>query len=172
MDLANLTLAAGREVLRCPKCLLVQYRTSSNLCRRCESPYELPVVAALAAPEAEPVLLDYNVAKAIRTLRKSQGLSQRTLAQRMQVPRTYVSKIENGKAQPTLASLERIASALDIDVATLLRRSAAHPGPELMDDNFIRQILPYLNRLQPSHLKRLLLRCKSMVTRHELAEAH
>ncbi|PYY02053.1 MAG: transcriptional regulator, partial [Acidobacteria bacterium] len=42
-----------------------------------------------------------QIALAIRSLRRRSGLSQRQLAGRMQVPRTYVSKIENEKATPT-----------------------------------------------------------------------
>ena len=48
------------------------------------------------------------------------GLSQRQLALRMSVPRTYVSKIENEKATPTLSSLERLARALEVSVPDLL----------------------------------------------------
>ena len=53
-----------------------------------------------------------NLATSIRSLRLRNGLSQRQLAGRMAVPRTYVSKIENEKATPTLSSLERLARAL------------------------------------------------------------
>ncbi len=174
MDLPNLMPAGEREVLRCASCGLVQYRTSNNHCRKCTVAFDMLPTAPEASviAEAEPVLTEYRVADTIRGLRKRQGLSQRALAQRMQVPRTYVSKIENGKAQPTLASLERIAAAMDTDVATLLRRSAVRPGPELMDDSFIRQIAPYLSRLKPSQLKRLLLSCESLVQHQQLASAH
>jgi len=48
----------------------------------------------------------------VRDLRHVRNLSQRQLAARMGVPRTYISKIENGKAMPTLSSLDRLARAL------------------------------------------------------------
>ena len=58
----------------------------------------------MVAPEITPAI-DSNsslphiqIALAIRSLRHRSGLSQRQLAGRMQVPRTYVSKIENEKA--------------------------------------------------------------------------
>jgi transcriptional regulator with XRE-family HTH domain len=47
----------------------------------------------------------------------------------MQVPRTYISKIENGKAIPTLGSLERLAEALEVDMrsdAAASRLFASH----------------------------------------------
>ena len=61
-----------------------------------------------------------NLASSIRSLRLRNGLSQRQLATRMSVPRTYVSKIENEKATPTLSSLERLARALEVTVPDLL----------------------------------------------------
>ena len=51
-----------------------------------------------------------QVAGQVREIRRARHLSQRQLAGRMQVPRTYISKIENGKAIPTLGSLERLAT--------------------------------------------------------------
>jgi transcriptional regulator with XRE-family HTH domain len=57
-----------------------------------------------------------HLAHSIRSLRLRNGLSQRQLALRMSVPRTYVSKIENEKATPTLSSLERLARALEVSV--------------------------------------------------------
>ena len=86
-------------------------------------------------PEPEPIMVappmmmpvpgnngrgHLNLATSIRSLRLRNGLSQRQLAGRMGVPRTYVSKIENEKATPTLSSLERLARALEVTVPDLL----------------------------------------------------
>src|SRR6266404_5476133 len=113
----------SREVVRCDRCHMVQFRTANNNCRRCRmclDPEEPePIVMA---PAPQPVAANGNgrshlqVALAIRTLRHRAGLSQRQLALRMNVPRTYVSKIENDKATPTLSSLERLARALEVAV--------------------------------------------------------
>ncbi len=73
---------------------------------------------------------EVQVAKAIRSLRQRGGLSQRQLALRMGVPRTYVSKIENEKATPTLSSLARLAQALEVSVPDLLRAC----GPSREDE--------------------------------------
>src|SRR2546430_3094988 len=120
----------AREVIRCDRCHLVQFQTNNHLGRRCHTSLdpEEPVVAAV-----EPETLPQNhtngnghngshlqVAYAIRSLRHRFGLSQRQLALRMQVPRTYVSKIENEKATPTLSSLERLARALAVSVFGLV----------------------------------------------------
>src|SRR6202000_3495901 len=83
---------------------------------------------------------EIQVAKAIRSLRQRSGLSQRQLALRMGVPRTYVSKIENEKATPTLSSLERLARALEVTVPELLsggEKSRQEEVSELVKDQFI-----------------------------------
>ena len=83
-------------------------------------------------------------------LRHRGGMSQRQLAARMNVPRTYVSKIENEKATPTLSSLERLARALEVQVSDLLKggvRSREDEIRDLMSDNFISEIMPYVGRL-------------------------
>ena len=89
------------------------------------------------------------VAAAIRSLRMRAGLSQRQLALRMSVPRTYVSKIENEKACPTLGSLERLAGALRVRVCDLLttRRTTEDDIRELSQDEFISELMPYMRRL-------------------------
>src|SRR3974377_1653968 len=117
----------SREVVRCDQCLLVQFRTSNNLCRRCHlslDEEEPETVAVAPAPAVMPMMGvpgHLNLANSIRSLRLRNGLSQRQLASRMSVPRTYVSKIENEKATPTLSSLDRLARALEVTVPGLLR---------------------------------------------------
>jgi len=83
-------------------------------------------------------------------LRHRGGLSQRQLAARMNVPRTYVSKIENEKATPTLSSLERLARALEVQICDLLKggvRSREDEIRDLMADDFIAEIVPFVSRL-------------------------
>ena len=115
----SLICVETREVVRCEYCRLMQYRTSNSLCRRCHKPldFEEPVPLAPQLVTSQPVHnsgdAGSQVAGQVRDLRRARHLSQRQLAGRMQVPRTYISKIENGKAIPTLGSLERLALALD-----------------------------------------------------------
>ena len=77
------------------------------------------VPSQAATPSCEEAGL--QVAAQVREIRRARHLSQRQLAGRMQVPRTYISKIENGKAIPTLGSLERLALALGVDISQLVR---------------------------------------------------
>jgi len=144
-----------REVLRCDHCSLVQFRTSNSLCRRCHQCLEVEVPEPAPAPLAvvPPTSTSSDglqVASAVRDLRHVRNLSQRQLAARMNVPRTYISKIENGKAMPTLSSLDRLARALQVDISTLLRDSNTRRQDEtavLMADPFLAEIAMYASQL-------------------------
>ena len=67
----------------------------------------------------------------------------------MSVPRTYVSKIENEKACPTLGSLERLACALRVRVSDLLTtgRTVEDDVRELSGDEFIAELMPFMHKL-------------------------
>jgi transcriptional regulator with XRE-family HTH domain len=154
--------ATEREVLRCESCKLVQFRTSSDCCRRCkksllpEQPKAEAAIALVAEPAAREADGSLQVASAVRDLRHVRNLSQRQLAARMGVPRTYISKIENAKAMPTLSSLDRLARALQVDISALLRDAPKRHQDEtavLMADPFLAEIAKYaahLNSTQKS----------------------
>jgi transcriptional regulator with XRE-family HTH domain len=61
-----------------------------------------------------------SIGKAVKRAREFRKLTQYQLADAMNCPRSYVSKIENGRTTPTLAT-ERIAKALDTEGWRLLR---------------------------------------------------
>lgn len=61
-----------------------------------------------------------KLAKKIIRLRKERGMSQEELAFIAGLDRTYVGRIENLKRNPTLNTLVKIATALDMDVYELL----------------------------------------------------
>jgi transcriptional regulator with XRE-family HTH domain len=95
-----------------------------------------------------------QVATQVRELRRARHLSQRQLAGRMQVPRTYISKIENGKAIPTLGSLERLARALEVEVRQLVRDARSCRDEEveaILNDPFLAEIAPLLPHLDSLH---------------------
>jgi transcriptional regulator with XRE-family HTH domain len=152
----TLATVEAREVLRCERCTLVQFRTANSLCRRCHKPLEVEEPERLVpqfAGEPEETVAEDNglqVARAVRDLRKGRNLSQRQLAGRMQVPRTYISKIENGKAMPTLSSLARLAAALEIDICNLLRDARSRKHEEtasILGDPFLAELAPYISQM-------------------------
>ncbi len=60
----------------------------------------------------------------IRRIRKDLGYSQTTLAELARTSQSWICRIESGNENPTLASVTRIARALRVDVADLLRAPA------------------------------------------------
>ena len=151
-----------REVVRCAydNCRLIQFRTSNSLCRKCHRPLDVEEPAHLApmlvTSHAEPPASEAGsqVAAQVREMRRARHLSQRQLAGRMQVPRTYISKIENGKAIPTLGSLERLAAALEVEVGKLVRDARSRREEEvaaIFADPFLAEVvalLPHLDSLK------------------------
>jgi transcriptional regulator with XRE-family HTH domain len=109
-----------------------------------------------------------NLASSIRSLRLRNGLSQRQLAMRMAVPRTYVSKIENEKATPTLSSLERLARALEVTVPDLLsggERNRQEEVRELLQDQFIAELLPFVSQLNGMQLSSVIAQVRDLTLR-------
>ena len=165
----------SREVVRCDQCLLVQFRTTNNLCRRCHTSLdedEPEMVVMTPMPEVLPINGNghghLNLATSIRSLRLRNGLSQRQLALRMAVPRTYVSKIENQKATPTLSSLDRLARALEVTVPDLLsggERNRQEEIRELMEDQFIADVLPYVSQLNGMQMSSILAQVRDLTVR-------
>jgi transcriptional regulator with XRE-family HTH domain len=95
-----------------------------------------------------------QVATQVREMRRVRHLSQRQLAGRMQVPRTYISKIENGKAIPTLGSLERLATALGVEMRQLVRDARSQRDEEvasILADPFLAEIAALLQHLDSLH---------------------
>jgi transcriptional regulator with XRE-family HTH domain len=111
----------------------VQFETAAQVCRRCKRsllreprPLPVPVPAGRTVRVKRPKtpsgeLLRQALALVLWAVRVELGLPQRKLARRMGCPRTYISKIENDKAMPTLWNLERVAAALEMRPSELLR---------------------------------------------------
>lgn len=64
------------------------------------------------------------VARNVRSLRERAGLSQEELAHIARLHTTYLSGIENGRRNPTLDVIERVASALNVEASALLARES------------------------------------------------
>jgi transcriptional regulator with XRE-family HTH domain len=150
-----------REVLPCPRCGLVQFRTRNSLCRRCHRPLETAErtstpEAGGPASSADPADLNEltlvkNLGARLREVRRMYGLTQRALARRMNVPRTYISKVEMSRTIPTIATLYRFAGALGLEVQHLLCATRVHPCEleAISQDPFLKEIEPLAEKLNP-----------------------
>ena len=67
----------------------------------------------------ENIDIYYQLGKRIAYLRKKKGLSGLELALKAEINRNYLNDLENGRRNPTLKILRKIANALDIDLSTL-----------------------------------------------------
>jgi transcriptional regulator with XRE-family HTH domain len=56
----------------------------------------------------------------IRELRTEQGLSQEALAKKAGLSREYLARLETGKHDPSVSTVERLAKALKVKVGKLL----------------------------------------------------
>jgi transcriptional regulator with XRE-family HTH domain len=153
-----------RDVLACRHCRLVQFRTKTSLCRRCHKPLDGEVLNA-----SEPDTADArsktvsnkesdvikNLGARVRDIRKERSMTQHALACRMNVHRTYISKVELGRVVPALATLERIAAGLEVSVIYLLcdeserRRDDVIAG--ILNDPFLAEIAQVADKLNPVH---------------------
>ena len=71
------------------------------------------------------------VARNLRRLRVRRGLSQENLAVDAGVDRTYVSRLERGLENPTVAVLDRLAIALNARIAEFfLAPAPGEPVPK------------------------------------------
>lgn len=82
-------------------------------------------------------------------------MTQRVLPCRMNVPRTYISKVEMGRVVPALATLERIAAGFDVSVTYLLCDESARRGDEviaeILNDPFLAEIAQVADKLNRVH---------------------
>jgi transcriptional regulator with XRE-family HTH domain len=73
--------------------------------------------------------LDRRIAARVRTLRASGGLTLDALAERSGVSRSMISLIERGESSPTAVLLERLATALNVPLASLFDAPGGSRSP-------------------------------------------
>lgn len=115
-----------RETITCknPKCRLVQFKTEAQVCRRCKLSTADPVPeqvveVSFVLPTGHSV--DLMRATSVTISARRGTMSQRMLALKMGCPRTYISKVEGGKAMPVLTSLDSFARAFRIPLWVLVK---------------------------------------------------
>ena len=67
--------------------------------------------------ETEPAKLGRN----LKRIRTEKGFTQADVADAVGVPCPYLSNIENGKVNPTLTTLTKLAKAVGVSVDELLK---------------------------------------------------
>ena len=62
-----------------------------------------------------------KLGKNLKRIRTTKGISQGDIARSLGVNRGFISNIENGKTNPTLATIARLAKAVRVSVDELLK---------------------------------------------------
>ena len=56
----------------------------------------------------------------LKRIRTDKGISQGDIARALEVDKSFVSNIENGKTNPTLATITKLAKAIEVSVGELM----------------------------------------------------
>ncbi len=57
----------------------------------------------------------------IKRIRTEKGMTQGDLCRKLELDRSYMSNVENGNKNPTLATIEKIAKALGVSIEELMK---------------------------------------------------
>jgi transcriptional regulator with XRE-family HTH domain len=80
------------------------------------------------AVPSRPNSVQHRFGARIRELRLARGLTQEDLAEHCGLFRTYMSRIETGVANPTLAMIEALATSLGAPIAELFPEREVRPA--------------------------------------------
>ncbi len=109
-----------------------------------------------------------NIGDTIRNYRLQKGMSQGDIEKRTGLLRCYLSRVENGHTIPSLDTLAKIASAMDLPLSQFFADAGHSNGskglPQLSDDEvrFLSQIRRYAVSLNESDRKLVLAMVKKM----------
>lgn len=59
----------------------------------------------------------------IKRIRAEKGITQGDIVRALGMPKSFVSSIENGRTNPTLATIAKLAKALDVPIEDLIKQS-------------------------------------------------
>jgi transcriptional regulator with XRE-family HTH domain len=109
-----------------------------------------------------------NIGETIRNFRLQKSMSQGDIEKRTGLLRCYLSRVENGHTIPSLDTLAKIATSMDIPLAQFFSDSAENgspkSAPQLSEDEirFLTQIRRYSPNLNDSDRKLVIAMVKKM----------
>jgi transcriptional regulator with XRE-family HTH domain len=119
------------------------------------------IPASLGAPPIPETTIAMNIGATIRNYRLQKGMSQGDIEKRTGLLRCYLSRVENGHTVPSLETLQKIAGALDIQLAQFFSDEAVSRDMSTLrlseeEIRFLTQIQRYSARLSDNDRKLLL----------------
>jgi len=111
-----------------------------------------------------------NIGETIRNFRLQKGMSQGDIEKRTGLLRCYLSRVENGHTVPSLVTLAKIASSLDMPLGQFFAESSGDGAgdgkslPQLSEEEvrFLSQVRRYSGGLNDSDRKLVLAMVKKM----------
>jgi transcriptional regulator with XRE-family HTH domain len=110
-----------------------------------------------------------NIGETIRNYRLQKGMSQGDIEKRTGLLRCYLSRVENGHTIPSLDTLAKIATAIDVPLAEFFNDhnngdKGAKSLPQLAEEEvrFLTQIRRYSSSLNDSDRKLVIAMVKKM----------
>jgi len=82
-----------------------------------------------ARPTLDDGHINARISRRVRALRAELGMTLDSLAARSSVSRSMLSLVERGESSPTAVVLEKIATGLNVPLATLFEDPSAPPSP-------------------------------------------
>jgi transcriptional regulator with XRE-family HTH domain len=115
------------------------------------TPNEIPHVSTVAM----------NIGSTIRSYRLQKGMSQGDIEKRTGLLRCYLSRVENGHTVPSLETLQKIAQALELQLAQFFSDQVVSQEMSSLrlseeEIRFLTQIQRYSSRLTDNDRKLLL----------------
>ena len=173
-----------REVVRCGECSLVQFRTLSDKCRRCLKalpslkPLVEEPVAALEnsdnydADDGQPIARAernrrVGMGSRLRACRIKMGLTQIEMAEKLSIPRTYLSRIENDRLLPGPLMIAKFANDLGINVSDVLPSLQAQLDGDRRWDGISRRIINLFADMDATQQQDILQAVRGMVASTE-----
>ena len=160
-------MSLDREVCRCKKCGLVQYRNRAGDCRRCL--YPLAPQQGSVLPVNPPTLSSNfktvaRIGQRICQLRESCAMTQCQVHALSRISRSWLSRVESGQMTPSLATLEKISEALGVGLNLFFVPETKGEG--LLDDPFIQNLRPFVGQLDRAQWP-LILKLLAAITSRE-----
>jgi transcriptional regulator with XRE-family HTH domain len=115
----------------------------------------------LSSPPPPDTTIAMNIGGTIRSYRLQKGMSQGDIEKRTGLLRCYLSRVENGHTVPSLETLQKIAYALDLQLAQFFSDEAVSREMSSLrlseeEIRFLTQIQRYASRLNENDRKLLL----------------
>lgn len=123
--------------------------------------HTIPASIESLPPLESSAPVSVNIGATIRAFRLQKGMSQGDIEKRTGLLRCYLSRVENGHTVPSLETLQKIAHAMDLQLAQFFSDESVSremSGLRLSEEEirFLTQIQRYASKLSDNDRKLLL----------------